>query len=106
MHHKDTTRKTSDQKPEGEYFRLFGIDDEGNTFFYWSKTAGEYAAFYGPGCDAVWGTLTCRNTMLPENKVFIKDLEMIRKLEYSKIMRPCGKCNRVEFRRWQAENRE
>jgi len=104
MHYKDTSRNKSDQKQSGEYFRLFGVDDDGNTFFYWSETAGEYAAFYGRGYDAVWGTLTCKNPMLPENKVFIADLEMVRKLEKFEIMRPCGNCNRVEYKRWQEAN--
>jgi len=87
-------------KKKGEYFRLFGVDDDGNVYFYWSETSGKYAAYYGPNSEAVWGTLTCKNTMLPKNRVFVTDLEMIRKLEAFEVMRPCRNCSYSEYKRW------
>jgi hypothetical protein len=99
--YKDKTRDTTDPRPQqGDWYRLFGIDDDGCIYFYWSETPGQYGAFYGPNYDAVWGTLTHKTTMLGENRVFIKDLEMVRKLESFGTKRPCGGCQRVEYRRW------
>ncbi len=100
MHYKDTERTTTDPKPDGDCYRLFGVDDDGNTYFYWSKTAGEFAAYYGPRYPAVWGTLICKNTMLPKHKVFIEDIQMVRKLEKLTIMQPCHNCNYSEWKRW------
>ena len=103
IHDKDTTRNTTDTEPTEDYFRLFGVNDEGKTYFYWSETPAGYAGYYGPNYDAVWGTLTCKNNMLPTNRVFIADIEMVRKLESVGLFHPCYKCVNKEWKRWKAE---
>ena len=104
MHVDDITRTSTDLRPGDEYYRFFGVDDAGKTYFYWSKKPGEYAGYHGPNSHNVWGTLSCKNTMLPEHKVFIADLEMVGRLEESRIMRPCYNCRREQNKRWKAEN--
>lgn len=103
-HYKDKTRD-NDLKPGPNWYRLFGVDDNGGTYFYWSETPGEYGGFYGPNYEAVWGTLTHKTTMLDENRVFIKDFEMIRKLESFGIVRPCGGCRRAEYNLWKKRHK-
>lgn len=105
-HYKDKTRDTTDRKPGASHYRLFGVDDNGETYFYWSETPGQFGGFFGPVYDAVWGKLTHKTTMLPENRVFIEDMEMVQKLENFGIMRPCGGCQRAEYRIWQEKIRE
>jgi|ERR1035437_2565520 hypothetical protein len=99
-HYEDKTRNTTDRRPAVNWYRLFGVDHNGGTYFYWSTKPGQYGAFYGPDFDAVWGTLTNKTTMLTENRVFIKDLEMVRKLESFGIMKPCGGCQPAEYNLW------
>jgi hypothetical protein len=107
VHRKDTERQHNPTQPGGKPFRLFGLGSDGTPYFYWSATQGEYAAYYGENNPTkwVWGTLCCGTgkNMKPENRVFIADLTMVKALEQAGIFRPCGNCNKEEYRRWQQE---
>jgi hypothetical protein len=107
VHWKDAERQKNPTRPEGKPYRLFGLGNDGKPYFYWSQTKGQYAAYYGRNKPDrwVWGTLSCGSgkSMKPENRVFIADLAMAKALEKAGIFRPCGNCNKVEYRRWQQE---
>lgn len=105
IHYRDKAKYISDPGSAGNGYRLFGVDDNGGVFFYWSDTQEEYVGYFGPSSDAVWGTLTHENHMDSKNRVFIRDIEMVRKLERFKIMRPCGNCRRYEYKMWKKTER-
>ncbi len=96
--YRDKARSNSDPGSAGAGYRLFGVDDNGGVFFYRSDAQGEYAGYFGPSSDGFWGTLDHRNQMNPKSRVFIQNIEMVRKLERFKIMRPCGHCQRAEYK--------
>lgn len=104
-HHFDSGRDAVDVKPANTPYRLFGVKDDGDVYFYWSERPGEFAGYFGPNSDAVWGTLTHKNHMDPTNRVFIADIEMVRKLERFDMMRPCGICQREEYKVWKRLNK-
>jgi hypothetical protein len=101
-HYLDLTRFTTDPRPGEEYYRLLGVDDGGNPYFYWTQTPGEFGSYWGPNYDHVWGNLTHITNMTPETRVFIADLEMVRKFERFGLLRPCGGCRRAEYREWKS----
>jgi hypothetical protein len=104
IHAKDKSRLANPTKPNGKSYRLLGLNESGNPYFYWSETPGEYAGYLGPRDPfGLWGFLTHKNTMLDKHKIFIADYETALKLEKLGVVRPCGNCNRDERKRYDAD---
>jgi hypothetical protein len=102
IHHKDKKRKSN--KP----YRLLGVNLLGRPYFFWSDEPGQFAAYIGKSSPyGVWGTLDCTSgkRMHPENRVFIANHETARQLEEIGVVQPCGRCNRVEYKRYKSEGR-
>ena len=104
IHYKDRQRAMNPAKPHQNSYRLLGVNGDGKPYFYWSDTPAQYSAYLGPSDPfGVWGTLTCKNQMKEYYKVFIHDDETALKLETLGVVKPCGKCNRQERKRYDSD---
>jgi hypothetical protein len=107
IHYKDKKRATNPVKPFENAYRVLGINQQGKPCFFWSEKPAKYAAYLGPSDPyGVWGTISpdeCRNNMKEHHKAFIADYETALKLEKLGVVKPCGKCNRQEKKRYDAD---
>lgn len=104
IHYKDRKRAADPNKPFAGAYRLLGVNEANQPYFFWSETPAEYAAYLGPSAPfGVWGAINkddCKNNMQNHHKAFIADYETALKLEALGVVRPCGKCNRLEKKRY------
>lgn len=106
IHYKDKKRAENPAKPFEKAFRLLGVNNAGKPYFYWSEAPAQYAAYLGPNDPfGVWGSISrdeCKNNMKEHHKAFIADYETALELEKLGVVKPCGKCNRQEKKRYDA----
>ena len=104
IHYKDKKRADDPAKPFENAYRLLGVNEEGRPYFYWSEIPAQYAAYLGPNHPfGSWGKLSkddCKNNMKDHHKAFIADYETALKLEKLGVVKPCGKCNKQERKRY------
>lgn len=107
IHYKDKQRTAVTVKPFENAYRLLGVNSEGKPYFYWSQKPAQYAAYLGPNEPyGVWGSIrqeVCKNNMKTHHKAFIADYETALELEKLGVVKPCGKCNRLERKRYDAK---
>lgn len=108
IHYKEKKRASNSAKPFENAYRLLGVNDQGKPYFYWSETPALHAAYLGPSDPfGVWGAISkekCKNNMKDHHMAFIADRETALKLERLGVVKPCGKCNRDERKRYDADN--
>ncbi|MGI8495106.1 MAG: hypothetical protein ACR2L1_07315 [Pyrinomonadaceae bacterium] len=105
-HYKDKKRQSDPAKPLKNSYRLLGINNAGKPYFFWSEKPAQYAAYLGPSEPfGVWGSISkeiCKNNMKDYHNTFIADYETALELEKLGAVKPCGKCNRQEKNRCDA----